>query len=144
MDIIQNKERQPSINEIENYINNPLFSVFFNKMILLYDPKITVEYSGDTLQQGWNIKFRKAGKSLCVLYPLDGFFRLLIVVGRKEKARAEKMLPSFSEELQVLYNNTWEGNNQRWLMIDLYEDNDTFKNALELIRIRREKEKNEE
>ena len=99
-----------------------------------------IEYSKDVWARGWNVKFRKAGKSLCVVYPKNKYFTVLVVVSNKEKERVENMLPYLSGELQELYRNTKEGNGQRWLMIDLYSDDEVCQDVLQLIRIRQRKQ----
>lgn len=52
MDIIRNKEKQPSIKEIEDYIDNLLFSTFYRTMIETYDPKISIEYRAILYSKG--------------------------------------------------------------------------------------------
>lgn len=128
----------PSIAEIGNFIGLPLFEVFCRYMDEEYQAVRKIEYSKDVWARGWNVKFRKAGKSLCVVYPKNKYFTVLVVVSNKEKERVENMLPYLSRELQELYRNTKEGNGQRWLMIDLYSDDEVYQDVLQLIRIRRE------
>ena len=96
-----------------------------------------IEYSKDVWARGWNVKFKKSGKSLCVVYPKDGYFTVLVVVGNKEKEHVENQLPHLSEEIQELYQNTKEGNGQRWLMIDVHSDDCVYGDVLQLIHIRR-------
>lgn len=128
----------PSIAEIGDSIGLPLFEVFCRYMDEEYQAVRKIEYSKDVWARGWNVKFRKAGKSLCVVYPKNKYFTVLVVVSNKEKERVENMLPYLSGELQELYRNTKEGNGQRWLMIDLYLDDEVYQDVLQLIRIRRE------
>lgn len=128
----------PSIAEIGDSIGLPLFEVFCGYMDEEYQAVRKIEYSKDVWARGWNVKFRKAGKSLCVVYPKNKYFTVLVVVSNKEKERVENMLPYLSGELQELYRNTKEGNGQRWLMIDLYSDDEVYQDVLQLIRIRRE------
>ena len=128
----------PSIAEIGNFIGLPLFEVFCRYMDEEYQAVRKIEYSKDVWARGWNVKFRKAGKSLCVVYPKNKYFTVLVVVSNKEKERVENMLPYLSRELQELYRNTKEGNGQRWLMIDPYSDDEVYQDVLQLIRIRRE------
>ena len=97
-----------------------------------------IEYSKDVWARGWNVKFRKSGKSLCVVYPKENYFTVLVVVGAKEKERVEKMLPGFAEEIRDVYHRSKEGNGQRWLMIDVDSEDCVFQDVLKLIRIRRE------
>ena len=124
--------------EIGDSIGLPLFEVFCRYMDEEYQAVRKIEYSKDVWARGWNVKFRKAGKSLCVVYPINKYFTVLVVVSNKEKERVENMLPYLSGELQELYRNTKEGNGQRWLMIDLYSDDEVYQDVLQLIRIRRE------
>ena len=128
----------PSIAEIGDSIGLPLFEVFCRYMDEEYQAVRKIEYSKDVWARGWHVKFRKAGKQLCVVYPKNKYFTVLVVVSNKEKERVENMLPYLSGELQELYRNTKEGNGQRWLMIDLYSDDEVYQDVLQLIRIRRE------
>ena len=55
----------------------------------------------------------------------------------KTKEEAEALLPGCTAELQELYEQTQEGNGQKWLMIDLEDQGDLFRDVLRLIEIRR-------
>lgn len=48
---------------------------------------------------------------------------MLVVIGKKEKKLFEDMFSSFSNDIKKIYEETLEGNGQKWLMIDL-EDKD--------------------
>lgn len=128
----------PNIAEISDYIGNSLFDQFYQFMDSEYKSLCKIEYSKDVWARGWNIKFRKAGKGLCVIYPREHYFTVLVVVGNKEKEKVEKILPQLSNQIQKIYRKTKEGNGQRWLMIDLKSNNCIYQDTLKLIRIRRE------
>ncbi|WP_233457070.1 DUF3788 family protein [Blautia producta] len=95
-----------------------------------------MEYSKDVWARGWNVKFRKSGKSLCVIYPKKNYFTVLVVVGNKEKEHVENLLTQFSEYIQKIYHNTREGNGQKWLMIDIISKNTSYQDVLRLIDMR--------
>lgn len=80
-----------------------------------------MQNSKDIWARGWNVELKKAGKSLCVVYPEIGPFSVLVVVGNKEKERVENQLPDLSKEIQELYQNTKEGNGQRWLIQNMMQ-----------------------
>lgn len=61
----------------------------------------------------------------------------MIVVGTKEKAFVEAILPECTTELVDIYHQTKEGNGHRWLMIDLEDKGDLYNDVLRLIQIRR-------
>ena len=50
---------------------------------------------------GWAVRYRKSGKTLCCLFPEDGAFSVLIVLGRKE---VEKTNDSSSFHLSFCVN----------------------------------------
>lgn len=129
---------QPTIEEIKAYIGNEIFNQFFAYMNEEYKALCKIEYSKDVYFKGWNVKLRKAGKGLCVIYPKKGYFTVLVVIGSKEQDKFNDLYPALSKEMKEIYDNTKEGNNQRWLMIDINKKNELYDDVLKLIKIRRE------
>ena len=126
----------PTKYEMNNYINNNLWDDFCNYMKEKYniDPKF--EFSKCSFEYGLNIKFKKGSKSLCTVYPRENYFTIMVVIGQKEKDTFEKMLSSLSPDLQQIYNKTKEGNGQKWLMIDLEDDDIRYNDVKRIIDIR--------
>ena len=137
MNDIQDKNYRPAINEINEYVRNPVFTEFCSEIREMYQCTEKVEYSSCSWEKGWNIKWKKAGKTLCTLYPKDGFFKVLVVVGQKEKGPVEAVLPECTAALENLYRETQEGNGQRWLMIDIEDKDGLYQDVFRLIKIRR-------
>jgi hypothetical protein len=135
---IKNMNYTPSMEEIAAYIGLPLFQEFCTYMEAEYRAVRKIEFSKDVWARGWNVKFKKAGKSLGVVYPKNQYFTILVVVGKKERERVENLLPQLSGQIQELYQNTKEGNGQRWLMIDVYRNDCVYQDVLKLIHVRRE------
>ena len=129
---------QPTIKEIEAYIGNDIFNHFFAYMNEEYKVLCKIEYSKDVYFKGWNVKLRKAGKGLCVIYPKQGYFTVLVVIGAKEQDKFDDLYPILSQEMKDIYNNTKEGNSQRWLMIDIKQKDKLYDDVLKLIKIRKE------
>lgn len=134
---LQDKDYCPAMEEIGEYVANPVFLQFCLEIKDIYKCKEKIEYSSCSWEKGWNLKFKKAGKTLCTIYPREGYFTVLIVVGRKEKMPVEEILPECNMELQSIYRQTPEGNGQRWLMIDVEDQADMYDDILRLIHIRR-------
>lgn len=134
---ITDRSYQPTVSQLEDKINNPLFRELCDTMESRYRALVSIEYSGDTVLLGWNIRFRKGGKTLLRLYPKDGYFSVLAVVGRKEKERVEQALPRMSDAMRNIYENTVEGMGQRWLLIDLHEAGALYDDVLRIADFRR-------
>ena len=77
-------------------VNSPLFESLCSYLEETYQCKPVVEFSKCSMQYGWNIKYKKGGRSLCTLYPQDGSFLALVVIGQREAGEAELLLPEES------------------------------------------------
>lgn len=133
---IENKSYCPNLQEISEYIKNSAFKQFCLEIKIKYKCNEKIEYSSCSYEKGWNIKFKKFGKTLCTIYPRKNYFTVMVVIGKKEKEDIQHILHELSHSIQEIYQNTKEGNNQKWLMIDLKDDDEVYKDTLRLIEIR--------
>lgn len=113
----------------------PLWKDINNYLQRAYLSKPKYSYSICSMQPGWNIKYRKSGKSLCTLYPKEKYFEVLIVIGQKEMTDAELMMPALSAYVQGVFAETAVFQDSRWLMLEV-KNRDTLLDALELIALR--------
>lgn len=134
---LEDKNNPPAIEAISEYVRNPVFVQFCSEIKNTYKCNEKIEYSSCSWEKGWNIKFKKAGKTLCIVYPRENYFTVMIVVGKKEKPFVEAILSDCTVELSDIYHQTQEGNGQRWLMIDLEDTESLYDDVLRLIEIRR-------
>lgn len=132
---LQNFSYIPNIRELQDYVRNDLFNDFCLTM-KAYEFKYKIDFSKCSWQPGWNLKFKKSGKTIATVYLHEGYFTVMVVVRSQEKDQIENELSSFSKRLQEIYHNTKEGMGQRWLMIDLQDNDDCYNDTLRLINIR--------
>lgn len=118
-----NPNQQPSFEEIKEYIahGEPFWSELLSYINFTYKVQPKMSYSKCSGQPGWNVKYQKSGKSLCTLYPMEGYFIALIVVGAKEEEEVEMALGTFTPYVQNLYQKTSFSCGGRWLMIEVTE-----------------------
>jgi len=126
---------KPSFEMVTDFVKNPVWDELTGYIAAEYGVGPVFEYSG-CVWPGWNAKFRKAGRSLCTIYPFEGYLWVLVVIGQKEKEQFETEMPLMSEYLQNLYLETEEGMGQRWLKIEL-EDMDGLDDVKRCLTIRR-------
>ena len=86
---IKNRDYCPDIDEISEYIRNSLFDDFCEEITKRYNVESKIEFSKCSWESGWNIKLKKSGKTLCTVYPKEGYFTVLVVIGMKEKEATE-------------------------------------------------------
>lgn len=130
----------PTYRQVEEYINSSLWQKLNGYLREAYEVEPKMEYSGCSMQPGWNIKYRKSGKSLCTLYPMPDYFITLVVIGDREMHEAELLTPSCSDYVQSVFNNTQTGQGQKWLMIDV-KDERTVDDVIKLIALRKRAKK---
>jgi len=111
------KSAKPTLEEIEGYIQNPLWQNLCAYLEEGYGVLPSVEHSICSGAPGWSVKYKKGGRALCTLYPGEGSFTALVTIGAREAAEAELLLNAFSEDTRKLYVQTAEHNGARWLMI---------------------------
>lgn len=134
---LRDKNSCPSLEEIGQYVGKPAFIKFCSEMRSRYQCSEKLEFSSCSWEKGWNIKYRKAGKTLCTIYPRELYFTVMVAVGQKEKEAVQAVLEECTPQLQDIYERTREGNGQRWLMIDLEEEGGLYQDVFRLISIRR-------
>ena len=111
------QNHEPTMDDMSKFVNNPLWEELQSFIENTYQTKAMLNYSRCSGQRGWNLKYRKSGKSLCVLYPMDGCSIALVVIGDKEMTETEAYLPQASAEIQSLFARTRYSAGGRWLMI---------------------------
>jgi AraC family transcriptional regulator len=128
--------RRPLMETISTYVNSPLWDQLCSYLESGVHSKPEIEYSRCSMEKGWNVKYKKAGRSLCTLYPKQGYFTALVVIGKREWEETESRLPEFTPYLQQLYHQTQTGMGQKWLMIDV-TDGEVLEDVKQCIAIRR-------
>jgi len=73
---------------MSKFVNNPLWEELQSFIENTYQTKAMLNYSRCSGRRGWNLKYRKSGKSLCVLDPMDGYFFALVVSAREKGRQA--------------------------------------------------------
>lgn len=129
------KGSPPTAEDIKEFVKSPLWTELCEFIESTYSLTPNLEYSVCSGAPGWNVKYKKSGRSLCTLYPDRGYFTCLISIGRKEAPEAELVLTSFTAYLKELYKNTKLFNGSRWLMIEVTSE-EILDNVKDLLAIR--------
>ncbi len=126
----------PTEEQISDYIHNVLWADINAYLRGAYGEESLLSYSSCSAQKGWNIKYRKAGRSLCTLYPMEGYFIALVVLGEKERMEADLALRHCSAYVREVYEKAGALNGSRWMMIHV-TDEAVLADVKRLISIRR-------
>lgn len=66
---------------------------------------------------------------------MEGYFIVLVVIGRKEMSNAELLIPFLSEYVQKVFRETRVGQGAKWLMLDVQNLN-TVVDIMKLLALR--------
>ena len=72
-------------------------------------------------KHGWDVRYRKSGKTLVTLTPEKGAVRILLVLGREESEKALSMRDELSPRMYKLIEETKQLHDGRWLWIRLFQ-----------------------
>ena len=131
-------EHEPSEAQIREFVETPLFDELDGHLKETYKVKPKLAYSKCGMDggawKGWNIKYQKSGKSLCTLYPKQGYLLLLITIGERGVNEAELLMPMCTEYIQNLWGQS-DFHGSRYLGIELRDEN-VLRDVKNLIEIR--------
>jgi hypothetical protein len=90
------KSHQPTDDEMCNAIG-PALSVGWMELRRFLVDTYAIEpiFNSGGKRYGWNLQYRKGGKPLCEMYPENGSFTALVILGGKELEQALAQLDSF-------------------------------------------------
>ena len=112
-------DREPSMDDIAAYIDNPLWDSFTAFVDETYGAQPRIEYSRCGGAPGWNVKYKARSRALCTVYPHDGFFICMVSVGSKEKEEAEALVAVADPYVRAVYERSADSSIGRWLMIEV-------------------------
>ena len=131
-------EHEPSEAQISEFINTPLFEELDGHLREAYNIKPKLSYSNCGMDggmwKGWNIKYQKSGKSLCTMYPRQGYIQLLVTIGVRAVSEAELLIPLCTEYIQKLWAQS-DFHGSKYLGIEL-RDERVLHDVKNLIEIR--------
>jgi hypothetical protein len=114
----------PDDREIEDFIGEPAKGAWVKLRAFLRDNyDIAPELIFDK-KHGWDIRYRKSGKTLITFTPEKGAVRILMVLGKGESEKALSMENELSPKIFKLIRNTNQLHDGRWLWIRLFQTED--------------------
>jgi hypothetical protein len=114
----------PIEKEITDFIGEPAKGAWIELRQFLKESYDIVPEMIFDKKHGWDVRYRKSGKTLVTLTPEKGAVRVLIVLGREESEKILSMQSELSPKMYNLIENTKQLHDGRWLWIRLYQTKD--------------------
>lgn len=131
--------------KMENSMNEQLKELLPKESLLKWDELTEAVDSLYDVDRLWNkgfgdwkieYKYRRGGKTLCTFYAKNGVANLLIIYGKAEREKFEKIKESVSKPLQDIYENTEVLHDGKWLWIPL-DDKVMITDIIAMLKIKR-------
>lgn len=118
-DVVWPQQSKPTLSDIGAWVNNPLLEELVDWVRETYQAEPSVEFSKCSMDRGWNVKFKKGSRSLCVLYVRSGWVSAMVTLNAKQVAELELLLSSFSPAFRKIFAKTAPFNGGKWLIVDV-------------------------
>ncbi|GFI42687.1 hypothetical protein IMSAGC018_00350 [Lachnospiraceae bacterium] len=127
----------PSAEEMSTLVGESLYDIW-NKLNALIEEKYEMDSSWNKGGKAWKYeyKYRRGGKTLCVLYAREHCVGFMIILGKAERLKFETDRDSYSKEVQRIYDKTQTYHDGKWLMFEPI-DTTLFDDFIRLLRIKR-------
>ncbi|HNS45179.1 MAG TPA: DUF3788 domain-containing protein [Alphaproteobacteria bacterium] len=112
------KNAPPSDAEMVTVIGPPLAEGWTELRRFLaetYEIEPLLQYGGP--RYGWNLQHRKGGRPLCEMYPENGAFTALVILGKKELEQALEKRETFGALVQQALVNTPRYHDGCWMYL---------------------------
>ncbi|MBQ4574628.1 MAG: DUF3788 family protein [Clostridia bacterium] len=105
---------------------------------------IRVYYKMDELWDGKDeLKFRWAGKTFVTLYLREGYFTVLLIYGKTERASFEAEADTYPTILQELYENSHTYHDGKWMSLDV-RDSSVVPDLIRMLTIKKKPNRKKE
>jgi len=128
------KEHQPTPQEINNALGSrqPLWEQL--TQFILHNYQLPGELSFGGKKYGWNLWYRRSGKTLVSLYPQKNYLVAQIVLGKDQVENAIQL--KLGKNVRTILEETPQLHDGRWLFVKVRTGKDV-KDIQELLRIKK-------
>ena len=132
--ILSDKKLQPTPKEIREVLGSKLFLWEKLTQFISDNYQMPGELNFGGKNYGWNVWYRRSGKTLVSLYPQQEYFVAQIVLG---KDQVEKIIQlKLGKNVRTVFEETPQLHDGRWLFIKVRTEKDV-KDIQELLQVKK-------
>jgi hypothetical protein len=115
---MMDKTTQPSDADMISVIGQPIADAWTSlRCFLMETYDIVPIFNSGGKRYGWNLQHRIAGRPLCEMYPENGSFTALVILGKAELDQALERLDTFGPTVQQALVETPRYHDGCWMYI---------------------------
>ena len=119
---MMDKSAQPSDEDMIHWIGQPIAKEWIAlRQFLAQTYNIAPIFNSGGKKYGWNLQYRIGGRPLCEMYPEQGSFTILVILGKVELDQAMSTIESFGPLVQKAVAETPRFHDGCWMYIRVAE-----------------------
>ncbi len=116
------KTKQPSDNEMIAWIGQPIAGAWTSLRQFLVDTyAILPVFNAGGQRYGWNLQHRVGGRPLCEMYPEQGSFTALVILGKVELDQAMQRIETFGQTVRQALTDLPRYHDGCWMYIRVFD-----------------------
>lgn len=119
---MMDKSKQPTYTEMSDWIGQPIagaWTALLKFLVETYDVLPTFNAGGQ--RYGWNLQHRLGGRPLCEMYPEQGSFTTLVILGKVELEQAMQRNESFGQTVRKAVLESPRYHDGCWMYIRVFD-----------------------
>ena len=138
---MMDKSAQPTDEDMLNWIGQPIAEEWTALRRFLAETYAIVPiFNSGGKRNGWNLQYRMGGRPLCEMYPENGSFTVLVILGKVELAQALERIENFGSTVRQAITESPRFHDGCWMYIrvaDMQTAHQGIQDIEELILIKR-------
>jgi len=115
---MMDKTTQPTDEDMVNWIGQPTATEWIDlRQFLTETYDIDPTFNSGGKRYGWNLQYRIGGRPLCEMYPEQGSFTTLVILGKVELDKAMNRIETFAPIVQKALAETPRYHDGCWMYI---------------------------
>ncbi|MEZ4867045.1 MAG: DUF3788 domain-containing protein [Caldilineaceae bacterium] len=115
---MMDKTTQPSLEDMRNWIGQPIADAWLAlRQFLEQSYNIIPIFNAGGKRYGWNLQYRSGRRPLCELYPEQGSFTALVILGRAELDQALDRVETFGATVRQAVETSPRHHDGCWMYI---------------------------
>jgi hypothetical protein len=130
---MMDKTKQPTDAEMIDWIGQPIAGAWTAlRLFLVQTYAILPVFNAGGQRYGWNLQHRVGGRPLCEMYPEQGSFTSLVILGKVELDQAMQRIETFGQTVRQALTDSPRYHDGCWMYIRVSDPLTCLQDVLDL------------
>ncbi len=130
------KRKQPSLEDMADWVGQPLATEWSTLRRFLEETyRIEPIFNDGGKRYGWNLQYRISKRPLCEMYPEQGSFTTLVILGKTELEKAMVQIVTYGSLVQKALVDTPRYHDGCWMYMRVSDSNTAHQDILDIFEL---------